>query len=55
MAHYDCNNCGHSYGVSFGNCENCTSEEYKRLQKVLNEKNHCFRRKIQEDEYLKSI
>jgi predicted ATP-dependent serine protease len=32
MAHYDCSNCGHTLGVSFGICERCTPKEYFKLQ-----------------------
>jgi len=35
MAHYDCKNCGHTLGVSFGICENCTPKEYFDLQKEI--------------------
>lgn len=27
MAHYDCSNCGDSYGIGYGKCDSCTPPE----------------------------
>jgi|TARA_R110000796_G_scaffold37271_6_gene94032 predicted ATP-dependent serine protease len=35
MAHYDCTNCGHTLGISFGRCEACTPQRYFDLQNEL--------------------
>lgn len=36
MAHYDCDNCGHSGGISYGKCERCTPSWVQESRKELN-------------------
>jgi len=35
MSHYDCKNCGHSFGISWGMCEACTPPEYVDLGREI--------------------
>jgi len=35
MAHYDCKECGHTLGIDWGVCTNCTPDEYFELMKCV--------------------
>ncbi len=35
MAHYDCKNCGASFGIAYGYCNSCTHQSVIEAKKTL--------------------
>lgn len=53
MSHYDCTHCGHTMGIAFGLCKNCTPAEYFALQakraQLFCEAERAWDRKVAEE------
>ena len=46
MSHYDCDNCGYSFGLFYGTCENCTPHVYLNY---INKRNNNLDKTISTD------
>ena len=48
MSHYDCDNCGHRMGISYGSCENCTPEWFHEATTKYNSQRVEVKARVEE-------
>jgi hypothetical protein len=49
MAHYDCNDCGASMGISYGLCPDCTPDDVRKAKAKMLSNYSIIRQEVYEE------